>query len=87
MPRPQIIPENIVKKIKDLEAEREVWIARRATPGPEQRVAQTALIALEARLRWYRGRAEGKKPTSAHSKAGRRQTKARNRAALDAVHV
>ncbi len=75
--------ENIRNKINKLEEERQGWLKRLQTArGVDKRLAQTALTQLEARLRWYRGRAEGRKPDSAHSKAGRRATKALNTARL-----
>lgn len=83
MSRPTVIPENIQQKIKDLEAEIAHWTKVRDTSsGVRRRLAQTSLTHFEARLRWYRGRAQGKKPDSAFSTPGRKATKTLNQQKL-----
>lgn len=79
MPRPQIVPENISNRINEIEAEIAHWTKIRDTSsGARRRLAQTSLTHFEARLRWYRGRVEGKKAASAFSTEGRKKTKALN---------
>ena len=75
--------ESIRNKVNNLEAERAEWLRKLETArGVQRRLVQTAITQIEARLRWYRSRAQGPKPASAHSKAGRRATKAVNSARL-----
>ena len=86
MAGPKIIPENIIKKINTLEAERLSWVQQRDTSsGLQRKLAETALTQIEARLRWYRSRAGGPKYQPSFTKAGRRLTKRRNAARLSAI--
>lgn len=72
-------PENLSPKIKQLEIEQGAWqVERDRSTGRARRLAQTALTELEARLKWYRGRVEGKKPETAFTHQGRKATKRRN---------
>ena len=88
MAGPQIVPENIRNKINELEAERLHWIeARERASGVKRKLAQTALTQIEARLRWYRARVDGKKPVEAFRKPGRRATRTLNRSKLDAARA
>lgn len=83
MAAPVIDKGNISNKINELQGQVAHWTAERdRAQGPKRRLAQTTLTYLEARLRWYRGRAEGKKPEAAFNTEGRKQTKASNQQRL-----
>ncbi len=78
---------SIINKINKLEAERADWLKTLATAkGVQRRLAQTALTEIDARLKWYRGRATRKSQRNSKY-ADRQQTKARNRAALAEVRA
>jgi hypothetical protein len=79
---------SIINKINNLEAERADWLKTLASAkGVQRRLAQTALTQIEARLRWYRGRAEGKKPARNTSYQDQKARAQRNRARLSEVRA
>ncbi len=83
MAGPKLVTENIPNKINTLEAERQDWLGKLPRlRGAEKRLAQTALTQIEARLRWYRGRVEGKRPTRSEPYPRRKQRWASNEARL-----
>lgn len=79
MPAPVVDQTNIINKMSDLEAEAAEWRMKRdSSKGPDRLVAVTALTHIERKLKWLRGRAEGKKPEEAFTHGGRKKTKALN---------
>jgi hypothetical protein len=77
---------NIVNKIKDLEGERAFWLEKLPRlRGTEKKLAQTTLTYLDQRLRWLRGRSEGKRATRSEPYPARQKRKALNKARLAEV--